>query len=139
MIRDLQPMVVISDLLGDHDTLSALHALQAPRLDVIVIQILADEELNPTLNGVLRLIDAESTQALKTTVEEELLQLYRTQCQSHPLGLPGNHKTPIRRLLFLHRPNALCASPTRLRQAQRNTRKSCPPEIPTFPNVRQGC
>lgn len=91
-------LVVISDLLGDFDTPSALRALQSARLDVIVLQVLADEELNPSLEGVLRLIDSESTVALKTTVDDELLTLYQQQLMAHLQSI----EQTCRRLGFVH-------------------------------------
>ena len=91
-------LVVISDLLGDFDTLKALHALQSSRLDVIVLQILAEEELNPSLSGVLRLIDAESTVALNSTVDDELITLYQQQLQTHLQTI----EQTCRRLGFVH-------------------------------------
>ena len=80
-------VVVISDLLGDTDTLNALRALRSRQHDVIVIQILTDEEYTPTLNGILRLIDSESGQVVKTTVDAELRDLYQTQLQQHLLAI----------------------------------------------------
>ncbi len=76
-------VVVISDLLGDADTLNALRALRSAQHDVIVVQILTDEEYTPTLDGVLRLIDSESGQVVKTTVDAELRDLYQSQLRQH--------------------------------------------------------
>lgn len=80
-------VVVISDLLGDTDTVNALRALRSGQHDVIVIQILSDEEYTPALNGILRLIDSESGQVVKTTVDAELRDLYQTQLQQHLLAI----------------------------------------------------
>ena len=80
-------LVVISDLLGDDETLSALQALRSRQHDVIVVQILADEEHTPTLDGVLKLIDSESGRVLKTTVDAELRELYQDRLQLHLRGI----------------------------------------------------
>ncbi len=76
-------VVVLSDLLGDGDILNALRVLRSRQHDVIVVQILADEEYSPVLDGVLRLIDSESGEVIKTTVDAELRNLYQTQLQLH--------------------------------------------------------
>jgi len=76
-------VVVISDLLGDEDTVNALRALRSNQHDVIVVQILAEEEYTPVLDGVLRLIDSESGEVIKTTVDEELRHLYQKRLQLH--------------------------------------------------------
>ncbi|MEM9604843.1 MAG: DUF58 domain-containing protein [Pseudomonadota bacterium] len=76
-------LVLISDLLGDSDIAAALRALRSRQLDVIVVQLLTDEELSPALDGVLKLIDSETGEDIRTTVDAALLAQYLAQLHAH--------------------------------------------------------
>ena len=45
--------------------------------DVIVLQLLAEEEIEPPFSGVLNLVDAEDASELKVTVDAKLRALYQ--------------------------------------------------------------
>ena len=70
-------VILISDLLGVEGTGDGIEALSRGGHDVVVIQLLAESEINPRLDGALRLVDAESGEELEVTVDDELRQLYR--------------------------------------------------------------
>lgn len=70
-------VVLISDLLDKQGYEAALRMLIGRRMDVIVIHLLAAEELEPTLRGDLRLVDAEDEDFAEVTLNEYALNKYR--------------------------------------------------------------
>lgn len=70
-------VVLVSDLLGGDDPEPGLEALRARGHDVMVLQLLAEEEIDPPLDGPLRLVDAEGGSTLSVTVDAELRAAYR--------------------------------------------------------------
>lgn len=71
--------ILISDLLGAEDIEDGIEALLYAGHEVAVIQVLAEEEIDPPLDGALRLVDAETARELEVTVDRELRRLYRLQ------------------------------------------------------------
>lgn len=71
--------ILISDLLGAEDVEDGIEALLYSGHEVAVIQVLAEGEIDPPLDGALRLVDAESGRELEVTVDRELRRLYRLQ------------------------------------------------------------
>lgn len=69
--------IVISDLLDANGYTHGLDALAYGRFDVLLIQLVDDTELNPPLDGSLRLHDIESNRQRRLTVNRRLLDLYR--------------------------------------------------------------
>ena len=69
--------VLITDLLDKSGYEQALRILIGRRMDVFVIHLLAPEELEPPLQGDLRLIDAEDGDQAEVTINRHLLQRYR--------------------------------------------------------------
>jgi uncharacterized protein (DUF58 family) len=51
--------------------------------DVMVIQLLAESEIEPPLDGPLRMVDAERGDEFDVTVDEELRRLYRYRLEGH--------------------------------------------------------
>ena len=74
-------VILISDLLGADDALSGIEALRHGGHDVVVIQLLAESEIDPPLDGALRLADAETGAELEVTVDEELRELYQRRLE----------------------------------------------------------
>ena len=69
--------IVIGDLLDTGGYQDGLMALLYRRFDVVLIQVLDEEELEPTVRGAAALTDSESGRTERVTVDEELLALYR--------------------------------------------------------------
>ncbi len=61
----------------------ALRALGARRHELVVLQILSEVELEPELEGDLRLIDAETGEALEITATRTVLNEYRNRLKAH--------------------------------------------------------
>jgi len=70
-------LVLLSDLMDKSGYEPALRALLAQRMDVYVIHVLSPEELNPDLQGDLRLIDTEDADVAEITVSRPLLNRYQ--------------------------------------------------------------
>ncbi len=69
--------LLISDLLAPGGYAEGLKRLQAAGQEVAVIQVLAPDELDPDLEGDLRLVDVESGAAEEVSVTPALLEGYR--------------------------------------------------------------
>ena len=74
-------IILISDLLGDAQWEFGLDALRHRGHDVVVLQLLAEEEIEPPLAGALNLIDAEDGSELKVTVDDKLRALYQQRLE----------------------------------------------------------
>ena len=70
-------VIVLSDFLDKGGLADGLRFLAARGLDTFAIQVLAPEEVEPSLTGDLRLTDAEDGGTAEVTVTAELLDRYR--------------------------------------------------------------
>jgi uncharacterized protein (DUF58 family) len=70
--------VVMSDFF-DTSYLVGLKALLARRFQIVLIHILDEEEVNPTLGGDLRLVDSESGETREVSVSPYMLSQYQAQ------------------------------------------------------------
>lgn len=68
---------VLSDLFDPHGYAEALSMLRHSQFDVHVLQILAPEELAPTIAGDLSLQEIEAGTVMHITADEKLLRRYR--------------------------------------------------------------
>ena len=72
-------VVVISDFLGDDGAAEGLAALRNRGHEVVALQLLGEDEIDPPLDRALELVDAEDGSALRVTVDVELRELYRAR------------------------------------------------------------
>lgn len=70
-------VVLISDLMDKGGYEAALRYLAAQQMDVYVVQVLSAEELDPEIQGDLRLVDCEDGDLAEITVSAPLLKRYR--------------------------------------------------------------
>ena len=70
-------VILISDLLDGGAAQDGIEALRHGGHDVVVIQLLAESEIDPPLDGALRMVDAETGDELEVTVDRELRRLYQ--------------------------------------------------------------
>ncbi|MFQ5854675.1 MAG: DUF58 domain-containing protein [Anaerolineae bacterium] len=75
------PLMLISDLL-DPRWQDGLRALQLRPFEVTVLQVLSPDEIDPPLEGDLRLIDVETGRPVEVTADFDLLNRYRDNLQS---------------------------------------------------------
>ena len=76
-------VILISDLLGAGEIQDGIEALRYGGHDVVVIQLLAESEIDPPLDGALRIVDAETGDELDVTVDEGLRRLYQHRLERH--------------------------------------------------------
>lgn len=79
--------IVISDLLDAQGYTRGLDALAYGRFEVLLIQLVDESEINPPLDGSLRLHDIESTQQRRLTVNRRLLERYRHKVADYFQGI----------------------------------------------------
>ncbi|HEX6508700.1 MAG TPA: DUF58 domain-containing protein [Chloroflexota bacterium] len=79
--------IVLSDFLTDTDWSAGLRALRGSAHEVSVVQILAPEELNPTLRGDWKLRDVESEREIEITISPRVLRRYEEELAAHTAAL----------------------------------------------------
>ncbi|MBI2299991.1 MAG: DUF58 domain-containing protein [Armatimonadetes bacterium] len=75
--------VVASDFLDPAGYEQGLTALLGRRFDVVAVQVLAPEELNPAVVGDLKLVDSETGEPREVTISDSLLRRYRRNAQAY--------------------------------------------------------
>lgn len=75
--------IVLSDFLFETGYDKGIAFLQAARQDVIMVQVLSGEELDPAYQGELRLIDSETQQAKEVSLTGVLLDEYRKSVRDY--------------------------------------------------------
>ncbi len=76
-------VIILSDFLDKGELTNGLRYLTGDRYDVYAIQLLAPEEINPTLGGDLRLQDIEDNDLTDVSVNASVLKRYRATVQSY--------------------------------------------------------
>jgi len=79
--------VVISDLFDPQGYAAGLDALAYTGFDTLVIQVVAESEVNPAFNGAVRLHDVETGQQRRLTVNQRLLARYREKLAAYFDGI----------------------------------------------------
>lgn len=79
--------VVVSDFLFPEGYERGLKTLAARGFETTVIQLLAREELEPTLTGDLKLVDAEDGTVKEISVTASLLKAYKANLDAYTAGL----------------------------------------------------
>jgi uncharacterized protein (DUF58 family) len=74
-------LVLISDLEND-GWIEGLRALVSRGFEITVIHLLAPEEVNPLLDGDLKLIDSEDSSDVEITADYDLLARYRAELET---------------------------------------------------------
>jgi len=78
--------VVISDFFDEtHER--GIKALLSRRFQVVLLHVLDEEELHPTLTGDLRLVDAETQAVREVSISPHLIAQYEAQVESFCAGL----------------------------------------------------
>ncbi len=67
----------------DENLPEALRALSSRRHEIVFLHVLSEVELNPELEGDLKLIDAETGEELDITATSGVLQEYQRRLQAH--------------------------------------------------------
>jgi uncharacterized protein (DUF58 family) len=75
--------IVLTDLLTDTDWRSGLLALLSLRQEIVLVQILAPEEMEPGLSGDWQLVDDEDGRPLEITLTPQAIRIYRDRLRSY--------------------------------------------------------
>ena len=70
---------ILSDFLSFGDVSRPMNLLYSAGLEVWGLQVLAESEINPRLQGDLRFVDSETQETLDITNASELLNVYQDQ------------------------------------------------------------
>jgi uncharacterized protein (DUF58 family) len=104
-------VVLLSDLMDKHGYQDALRYLVTQQMDVYVVQILSQEEIDPDVQGDLRLVDCEDGDVAEITVSAPLLKRYKQNLAAFVDGarefctrrgmnyLLANNRVPVDRLV----------------------------------------
>lgn len=79
--------VIVSDFLTESGPDRAVAALRQTGHEVVLAQVLAPEEIRPTLRGELRLVDVETRAAVEVTVDGAALAAYESELERHTADL----------------------------------------------------
>jgi len=82
-------VILISDLLGSEEAQDGIEALLHGGHEAVVIQLLAESEINPPLDGALRLVDGETGDELEVTVDRELRRRYQHRLERYLQEMEG--------------------------------------------------
>jgi uncharacterized protein (DUF58 family) len=94
------PLLLLSDLM-DEGWAVGLNALAARGFEVSVLHILSPNEINPDINGDLKLLDSETRAEIEITGEYDLVERYRNGLAEWQeelrrfCGARGMHYTPV--------------------------------------------
>ncbi len=75
--------VVVSDFLDPQGYQRGLSALLTRGFDVVAVQVLSPDELNPAATGDLKLVDAETGAVREVTISDSLLRRYRQNAATY--------------------------------------------------------
>lgn len=96
-VRPSGLVVLVSDLLSPEGFRTGLERLRAGRVEVVVLQVLAPQEIDPEPEGDLELIDRETGETIDVTLSEGIVGEYRRRLavwtaenerHCHELGVP---------------------------------------------------
>ena len=74
--------VIISDFLTDNNYEDAIDLLADKRRDILCIQVLSREEMNPQLRGKMHLFDSENTRkSYRKKIDREIVRAYKDALQ----------------------------------------------------------
>lgn len=85
-------LLLVTDLLSPGDYRNGLHALQARGYDLVLLQVLSPDEVDPRVTGDLRLIDVETGAAAEVSIDPLMIELYSERLAAWQTGI-RNHCT----------------------------------------------
>ena len=75
--------ILFSDLLTEDDWKEGIKLLQHKKQEVILVWVLAKEEVSPQVRGAIRMVDQETKQARDLEVTADVLKSYEKALQSY--------------------------------------------------------
>ncbi|MFW5744003.1 MAG: DUF58 domain-containing protein [Spirochaetota bacterium] len=104
--------ILVTDLLDPGGYMEGLRALLYRRFDIMLIQVMAEDELDPRLKGPFRLVDGETDDETELNVEPETVDEYKRRlgiffgeieefCLSHDIEyLRTTNRIPFEDVVF---------------------------------------
>ncbi len=80
-VKRAGPLVLVCDLMDD-GWREGIQTLAANGYEITLLHVLAPQELDPTLEGDLKLVDSETDAAVEITADLDLLSRYRTRVET---------------------------------------------------------
>lgn len=99
--------IVISDFFTIGSTIDMIKYLSYKKQQIILIQVLNEEEVNPVIGGQVRLIDSETREEVNLTITPKLLKAYHNKLKSLQLGVSEGVKKYGGRFLQISTSEAL--------------------------------
>ena len=75
--------IILSDFLARDGYLKAFQYLKYQQQDIIAVQVLSPEELDPQFSGSLRLIDMETGEPVEVEMTPRTINLYKKAVRSY--------------------------------------------------------
>jgi uncharacterized protein (DUF58 family) len=72
-------LVIISDLLAPGGVFEGIKALQGVGFEVMILHVLAPDEVNPEVRGDVRLVDVETGEQQEVSIDAGAIELYRQE------------------------------------------------------------
>lgn len=69
--------IIISDFLTNNDFKQAINHLKEKKRDVLCLQVLSNEEINPSSKGKMIFYDAETNSSYKRNITKDVLKAYK--------------------------------------------------------------
>lgn len=79
--------IVISDFFTTGSIEEAIKYLAYKKQQIVFIQVLDEDELNPTFGGQVRLVDSETKEEVNITITPKLLKAYRDKLKAQQANL----------------------------------------------------
>jgi len=99
--------IVISDFFTIGSSIDMIKYLSYKKQQIILIQVLNEEEVNPVIGGQVRLIDSETREEVNLTITPKLLKAYHNKLKSLQLGVSEGVKKYGGRFLQISTSEAL--------------------------------
>lgn len=84
-VRRAGPLLLVSDLMDD-GWQSAIQRLSEHNYEITLLHVLAPDELDPSLEGDLKLLDSENNSTIEITADYDLLSRYRARVREWQTG-----------------------------------------------------
>jgi uncharacterized protein (DUF58 family) len=83
--KKLRPglVIIISDFLDPSDFIDSLKLVRYHKHDLFLVQVLDEEEINPSIGGDIRFVDVETGEKREVTVTSRLLEMYKENLNLH--------------------------------------------------------
>jgi uncharacterized protein (DUF58 family) len=75
--------IVISDLMDPAGYQEGIRSLVYGRYDIMLIHVLSEEEIDPTLRGPFELTDVETSARMRVSIEQSMIEAYQERLRAY--------------------------------------------------------